>query len=60
MPFGTFGVLFDTLGVLFGTLRVPNCTWPRRDAHAIVGRLLMLFQCVFHDVVFFEKTLLRL
>ena len=42
-----FWSVVGTLKVLIGTFRVPNGTWPRHDAHAMVGRLLTLFPCMF-------------
>ena len=45
---------------LSATFRVSNDTWSHRDAYVVVGRLLMLFQCVFRIFMFFEKYFLRL
>ena len=59
VPLGTRGVPFDTFGVPINAFRVPNGTWPRHNAHAMVGRLCTLFQCMFY-VSFFEKHLHRL
>ena len=59
VPLGTRGVPFSTFGVPISAFRVPNGTWPRHNAHAMVGRLCTLFQCMFY-VSFFEKHLHRL
>ena len=60
VPFSTFGVPFGTFKVPIATFRVLNGTGPRHNAHAMVGWLLMIFQCMFRVFMFFEKHLLRL
>ena len=60
MALGKRGVPFSTFKILIDTVRVPNGTGPRHNTHTMVGRLLTIFQCMFHVFVFFEKHLLRL